>query len=175
MREAAAREEDERRLLRVKAQEAFDAARTADTSQFKTVESQECDLAPVAMLQAPEDGTHMDVEVTEEGEIKEDSGEGEDRLAGLAMSRIASFEAAAQPKELAHAHAQPSLEAQWYKTATKFSVKTKIDEPVSLAKCVVDETSPAKVQKMTGGGDLTGILAARRRAQEQSEDDGYYF
>ena len=167
MREAAARE-DETGTLRVKAQEAFDAARTADTSQSKTVESEKCDLAS-------DDGTHMDAEVTEEGEIKEDSGEGDDRLAGLAMSRIACFEAAAQPKELAHAHAQPSLEAQWHKTATKFSVVTKFDEPVSLVKNVVDETSPATVQKMTGGGHLTGILAARRRAQEQREDDGYYF
>jgi len=100
----------------------------------------------------------------------EEEDEETERLAGIAMSRIASFEAAAQPRVEAEA-AQQYLEAQWQKTAKKFSSSSSSH----LLDSSAEDASPPKVQKMTGGNDLGGILAARRKAQEQSADDGYYF
>jgi len=44
---------------------------------------------------------------------------------------------------------------------------------------VVKSSTPAastpKPEKMGAKGDLAAMMAARRKAQEENEDDGYYF
>jgi len=139
----------------------------------------------------------------EEAVAEEDEME---RLTGLALSRIACFEATARQKDKSSA---ANLEKQWQITSNKWAETAHTEKQSTLDDCpaashshvgmngaastsaststststccvsdCVKESRPAKksLSSVRGsGGDLASLMEARRKAQEENADDGYYF
>jgi hypothetical protein len=154
-----------------------------------TVQAGQVDVA------APKD----EEEVAEEDEME--------RLTGLALSRIACFEATARQKDK---YSAANLEKQWQITSNKWAETAHTEEQSTRDDCpaashshvgmhgaartaastsltststccvsdCVKESRPAKksLSSVRGsGGDLASLMEARRKAQEENADDGYYF
>jgi hypothetical protein len=154
-----------------------------------TVQAGQVDIA-----EAPKD---------EEAVAEEDEME---RLTGLALSRIACFEATARQKDK---YSAANLEKQWQITSNKWAetahteeqstrddcpaashshvgmhgaASTSASTSTSTSTCCVSdcvkESRPAKnslSSVRSSGGDLASLMEARRKAQEENADDGYYF
>jgi hypothetical protein len=129
-----------------------------------------------------------------------------ERLTGLALSRIACFEATARQKDK---YSAANLEKQWQITSNKWAETAHTEKQSTLDDCpaashshvgmngaastsaststststccvsdCVKESRPAKksLSSVRGsGGDLASLMEARRKAQEENADDGYYF